>query len=56
MTDPKVGQAQDEAERSEEGKPELERERLKDLTPDDSEDVKGGVTTPAYRACECGSM
>ena len=35
---------------------ELERETLKDLTPQEeqAEGIKGGPTTPAYN-CECGT-
>ena len=56
MADPKNTQTQEQDE-APERKLDLERETLKDLTPQDeqAEGVKGGPTTPAYGGCSCGS-
>lgn len=55
MTDPKHIQTQEEDE-AKERKLELDRETVKDLSPQDeqAEGIKGGPTTPAFN-CECGT-
>jgi hypothetical protein len=55
MIDPKENPTLDEEEAAER-KPELESEKLKDLTTseDQAEGVRGGETTPAV-GCECGT-
>ena len=56
MIDPKNHPSKDEEDVAE-GKPELDSERVKDLTPEDeqTDDVLGGQTTPGRYNCYAGT-